>query len=73
VLQRVVIPNECEGSKISPWGRNDRDGDGDALPDCDTVCGGKDKGEGAIMPPHPFLLPPRGEENMHLRMNPITQ
>jgi hypothetical protein len=22
---RVVIPNECEGSKISPCGRNDRD------------------------------------------------
>ena len=22
---RIVIPNECEGSKISPYGRNDRD------------------------------------------------
>ena len=22
---RIVIPNECEGSKISPCGRNDRD------------------------------------------------
>jgi hypothetical protein len=21
---RIVIPNECEGSKISPFGRNDR-------------------------------------------------
>jgi hypothetical protein len=25
---RVVIPNECEGSKISPCGRNDREADG---------------------------------------------
>ena len=22
---RIVIPNECEGSKISPYSRNDRD------------------------------------------------
>jgi hypothetical protein len=25
VQDRIVIPNECEGSKISPCGRNDRD------------------------------------------------
>ncbi len=26
---RIVIPNECEGSKISPCGRNNREVNGD--------------------------------------------
>ena len=26
---RILIPNECEGSKISPCGRNDREVNGD--------------------------------------------
>ena len=25
IQDRIVIPNECEGSRISPCGRNDRD------------------------------------------------
>src|ERR671922_1216324 len=35
---RVVIPNECEGSKISPCGRNDRPASGnESFCNCDTV------------------------------------
>ena len=38
---RVVIPNGCEGSKISPCGRNDTSGQQRCFWYCDTICDGR--------------------------------